>query len=109
LVTVALNQELTGCELKRASQSGGVRFFVEALACFASAYPKDAALELSPTGPVKQSYNRLSDDIQVAIYGPLENCETRPAAVHSFIFDMPAVAFEGSGRHVCVFDLEMTS
>ena len=77
LVTVALNQEFTDCELKRASQSGGVRLFVEAVARFTPEYPAQPAptptgyVTSAPTGSVKQSYNRLSDRLQAAIYGPL--------------------------------------
>jgi hypothetical protein len=83
LVTVALNQEFTDCELKRASQSGGVRLFAEAVARFAPEYsaqsvPADPAkpsragcVKPTPAGCVKQSYTRLSDRLQGAIYGPL--------------------------------------
>jgi hypothetical protein len=89
---VALNQEFTGCELKRASQSGGVRFFVRALACFASAHlNSNASLKLSPVGSVKQSYNRLSDDIQAAIYSPLKIAETvRLRCMVSFLTCRPS-------------------
>jgi hypothetical protein len=75
LVTVALNQEFTGCELKRASQSGGVRLFGEAVARFSPKYPAlptpDESLRLTSEGSAKQSYTRLSGRLQGAIYGPL--------------------------------------
>jgi hypothetical protein len=95
LVTVALNQEYTGCGLVEASQRGGVRFYARALARFVSKptqplVPGETARKHS----VKQSYNRLSGCAQAPICGAFRQMIDKSV---SFLTDRPLHANAAGG------------
>ena len=76
---MALNQNLTGCELAEASQRGGVRFYAVALARTASNHPETTIPRQSvKPRQVKQSYTRLSGLTQAVINNSVSFVTDRP-------------------------------